>query len=231
MTGVGKSSDPKAAASSSTSSSNLNSHHSSILESMTGPLSKRLRTLHSLQQQQNSNEAVPEYKVNGKGKKSTGNNNNNNNNKETSTSSNNGSTSSSTAATSNTNVNAHRSFDPEQDDEHGEGSRGPPSNSSGAGASSNNGGNNIQTFSVTIETGNSPIKPKKFFQQKSASETVIQEPLFNVIHPLSDVKNNSCLALNRSRRQIKKKKTVYCDQCRVDYDTGLLTIYYYFVLI
>ena len=30
---------------------------------MTGPLSKRLRTLHSLQQQsQNSNEAVPEYK-------------------------------------------------------------------------------------------------------------------------------------------------------------------------
>ena len=35
------------------------SNHSSILESMTGPLSKRLRTLHSLQQQQNSNEAVP----------------------------------------------------------------------------------------------------------------------------------------------------------------------------
>ena len=29
-------------------------HHSSILESMTGPLSKRLRTLHSLQQQQDS---------------------------------------------------------------------------------------------------------------------------------------------------------------------------------
>ena len=110
-----------------------------------------------------------------------------------------------------------RSFDPEQDDE---GSRGPP-NSSGP-SSSNNGGNNIQTFSVTIETtGNSPIKPKKFFQQKSASETEIQEPLFNVIHPLSDVKNNdNCLALNRSRRQIKKKKTHYCDHCRMDYDTG-----------
>ena len=110
-----------------------------------------------------------------------------------------------------------RSFDPEQDDE---GSRGP-SNSSGP-SSSNNGGNNIQTFSVTIETtGNSPIKPKKFFQQKSASETEIQEPLFNVIHPLSDVKNNdNCLALNRSRRQIKKKKTHYCDHCRMDYDTG-----------
>ena len=110
-----------------------------------------------------------------------------------------------------------RSFDPEQDDE---GSRGP-SNSSGP-SSSNNGGNNIQTFSVTIETtGNSPIKPKKFFQQKSASETEIQEPLFNVIHPLSDVKiNDNCLALNRSRRQIKKKKTHYCDHCRMDYDTG-----------
>ena len=108
-----------------------------------------------------------------------------------------------------------RSFDPEQDDE---GSRGP-SNSSGP-SSSNNGGNNIQTFSVTIETTG---KPKKFFQQKSASETEIQEPLFNVIHPLSDVKNNdNCLALNRSRRQIKKKKTHYCDHCRMDYDTGWL---------
>ena len=108
-----------------------------------------------------------------------------------------------------------RSFDPEHDDD---GSRGP-SNSSGP-STSNNGGNNIQTFSVTIETGNSPIKPKKFFQQKSANETEIQEPLFNVIHPLSDMKNNSCLALNRSRRQIKKKKMHYCDQCRMDYDTG-----------
>ena len=124
-----------------------------------------------------------------------------------------------------------RSFDPEQDDE---GSRGP-SNSSGP-SSSNNGGNNIQTFSVTIETtGNSPIKPKKFFQQKSASETEIQEPLFNVIHPLSDVKiNDNCLALNRSRRQIKKKKTHYCDHCRMDYDTGwflfTFSFYFYFVI-
>ena len=117
-----------------------------------------------------------------------------------------------------------RSFDPEQDDE---GSRGP-SNSSGP-SSSNNGGNNIQTFSVTIETtGNSPIKPKKFFQQKSASETEIQEPLFNVIHPLSDVKiNDNCLALNRSRRQIKKKKTHYCDHCRMDYDTGWFLLNFY----
>ena len=71
----------------STSSSSTNSYHSSILESMTGPLSKRLRTLHSLQQQQSAggsgypggghqdHEAAggagpSNFKVNGKGKKS-----------------------------------------------------------------------------------------------------------------------------------------------------------------
>lgn len=175
----------------SSSSSNLNSHHSSILESMTGPLSKRLRTLHTLQQQQSSgsnaqveqNPVVP--KVNGKGGVGKKSSNNNNNNGEAS-------------------KDAHEersSYDPEPDQDPGS-----------AGSS-----NNIQTFSVTIETvGNLPMKPKKFFQQKSANED-----LFNVIHPLSDEKppeNN--LAMNRSRRHIKKRKMYYCDQCRMEYESS-----------
>ena len=193
----GKSSEKASTSSSGSSTSNLNSHHSSILESMTGPLSKRLRTLHSLQQQQN-NEAVPQFKVNGNGKKSS--------DKKASGSS-------STDPGASTSTSAHRSYDPEHDDDNAGGGQGNGGSTSSA-SGSVSGGHNIQTYSVTIEQNIPPIKPKKFFQQKSESD----DPLFNVIHPLSDEKSNS-LALNRSRRHIKKKKLHYCDQCRMDYES------------
>ena len=206
--GKASSSDKAASSSSSSSSSNVNiNNHSSILESMTGPLSKRLRTLHSLQQQQN-NEAVPQFKVNGNGKKSSNSaeksaqNSNANNDHGASTSS-----------------SVHRSYDPEQDDDNagGGGGNGNASSSSSS-ASGMSGGHNIQTYSVTIETNEgNPIKPKKFFQQKSEESGEVKEELFNVIHPLSDEKSNS-LALNRSRRHIKKRQMHYCDQCRMEYE-------------
>ena len=210
------------AASSSTSN---NSYHSSILESMTGPLSKRLRTLHSLQQQQSTSSgsssgmAPPppsaseseapragpsSYKVNGDGKKSKNNNEaeaaaskkSSNSTANASGSSNSSSTKAAAGSSS-----ARQHFDPEQDDD----------GSAASGSSSNV----IQTFSVTIETigGGNAIKPKKFFQQKSANDE-----LFDVIHPLNDEKSNS-LALNRTRRKIKKKELIYCEQCRMDYDS------------
>ena len=75
----------------------------------------------------------------------------------------------------------------------------------------------IYPFIPYIGAGNA-IKPKKFFQQKSANDAVIKEELFDVIHPLSDEKSNS-LALNRTRRKIKKKELHYCEQCRMDYDS------------
>ena len=203
------------AASSSSSSSNVNiNNHSSILESMTGPLSKRLRTLHSLQQQQN-NEALPQFKVNGNGKKSS------NSEKAKPNSSNSKNSNNDQGASTSSSV--HRSYDPEQDDDNAGGGNGNASSSSSSSASGLSGGHNIQTYSVTIETEGNPIKPKKFFQQKSEESVVdhIKEPLFNVIHPLSDEKSNS-LALNRSRRHIKKRQMHYCDQCRMEYESECL---------
>ena len=227
--------DTAEAKAASSSTSNNSSYHSSILESMTGPLSKRLRTLHSLQQQQSTTssgsssgmaphnppsgsasesiEAPPKagpssYKVNGEGKKSKNNNeaeaastskksSSNSSPKNASGSSNN-----STRAAAGSSSAPRQHFDPEQDDD-------------GSAASGSSSSNVIQTFSVTIETngGINAIKPKKFFQQKSANDE-----LFDVIHPLNDEKSNS-LALNRTRRKIKKKELIYCEQCRMDYDS------------
>ena len=125
------------------SSSSSNSYHSSILESMTGPLSKRLRTLHSLQQQQSSSSSAStsdqagsssnSFKVNGKGKKSS--------NNEVDTSETSSKSSKSTASTSsgsnNTASTARQRFDPEQDDD---------------GSAASGSSNTIQTFCVKIET-------------------------------------------------------------------------------
>ena len=127
----------------STSSSSTNSYHSSILESMTGPLSKRLRTLHSLQQQQSAggsgypggggghqdHEAAggagpSNFKVNGKGKKSS---KKEQLPKDSSEATSGGSSSASTSksstsaavsgSSSSTASSARQRFDPEQDDD------------------------------------------------------------------------------------------------------------------
>ena len=127
----------------STSSSSTNSYHSSILESMTGPLSKRLRTLHSLQQQQSAggsgypggggghqdHEAAggagpSNFKVNGKGKKSS---KKEQQPKDSSEATSGGSSSASTSksstsaavsgSSSSTASSARQRFDPEQDDD------------------------------------------------------------------------------------------------------------------
>ena len=127
----------------STSSSSTNSYHSSILESMTGPLSKRLRTLHSLQQQQSAggsgypggggghqdHEAAggagpSNFKVNGKGKKSG---KKEQQPKDSSEATSGGSSSASTSksstsaavsgSSSSTASSARQRFDPEQDDD------------------------------------------------------------------------------------------------------------------
>ena len=128
----------------STSSSSTNSYHSSILESMTGPLSKRLRTLHSLQQQQSAggsgypggdggghqdHEAAggagpSNFKVNGKGKKSA---KKEQQPKDSSEATSGGSSSASTSksstsaaasgSSSSTASSARQRFDPEPDDD------------------------------------------------------------------------------------------------------------------
>lgn len=201
---------PTTTSSSDVQPSTSSSHHSSILESMTGPLSKRLRTLHTLQQQQSSSssdnmmdvlaaannipsgsnggsEHVPPYPgKGGKGKRSRP----------------------PMPDSGQKSDETSRSFDPENDD----------------GGGSFLGGTQ-QTFSVTIETiGNASIKPKKFFQQKSAAadgggqfglfeNSSVVPNLFDVINP-----DEKSLAMTRGKRH-KKIKTVWCNECQSHYDT------------
>ncbi len=220
--------------------SNSSSLPSMNLTSMTGPLSKRLRTLHSLQQQQSTpanevagesmkvaagsatspkNNNTKEFKVNGKGKKSSpppgapG----------------------EAAAASSASASTSKRYD--NDDDGGAG--GPPSSSLALGGTQH-------TYSVTIENNMSIqhaaiIKPKKFFQQKSAAdfhsgdlghkqqseEGLVPSLLEDVINPFNESKSiekskttSNSLALNRGRRK-KKPKTMsqWCDQCHTYYNS------------
>ena len=221
---------PSEAGNSSNVSSNNNSQHSSILESMTGPLSKRLRTLHNLQQKNESSEGVQ--------------------NKEPSD--NNGMESQDAAGPSSnarslppmplsSQNGKHKTLGSEQqqnqestggekskggsNDEDGKNSKNGNDSSSDSNGNGNGPpffGGTQQTYSVTIETtGIGPasvaMKPKKLFQQKSINgqgelfESLIKgDTRNNLVRGISDSQKD-CIALGRPKRQRKERRHNWCD--------------------
>lgn len=225
------SSEPRASTS---SSSNVNTNnnqqqHSSILGSMTGPLSKRLRTLHTMQQQ--SKDEVP--KSNGLGtenkpgdaaeavavvpQSSSSRSHNNGDDQQQREQQ-----QQQEQPTSNNNNNT-------KDGEHTNSGNSNDSNSSsdGSQAGSSGGpflGGTTQTYSVTIETPPvaAVMKPKKIFHQKSLGEA----DLFDVfgkdtLEPgitttITPSMTPTSMAVSRPRRQ-RKDRTVWCDECKMHY--------------
>ncbi len=141
----------------SSSSSGINNQHSSILESMTGPLSKRLRTLHNLQQMQSNPPAPPS---------------------QPSSSSNQQEAVQDTTAKKPANKDeASSSGIPPNSQQQSDSSDSNHSNGDG------NGGPTTHTYSVTIEQQVLPpsiiMKPKRMFEQKmwgGQDKGVLSEP-------------------------------------------------------
>ena len=225
------SSEPRASTSSSSglTSNNNQQQHSSILESMTGPLSKRLRTLHTMQQQ--SKDEPP--KSNGLGREnrpcevaeaaavihqpSSSRSHNNGEDQqppeqpqqqEQPTSNNNNNTKDGENTNPGNSNDSNSSSDSSQ-----AGSSGGPFL-----------GGTTQTYPVTIETPPvaAVMKPKKIFHQKSLGDA----DLFDVfgkdtLEPritttITPGFTPTSIAISRPRRQ-RKDRTVWCGECKMHY--------------
>ena len=228
------SAEPRASTSSSSLNANNNEQqrqHSSILESMTGPLSKRLRTLHTMQQQgkeepQKSNGFETDH----------------------------GSCDTAEAVavapqpSSSRNLNncedqhQHEQQQPEQptsnnnnntkDVDQSNSSNSNDSNSSNDSSQAGSGsgpflGGTTQTYSVTIETPPvaAVMKPKKIFHQKSLNDADFfdvfgKEALEAAVPTINgggrSMTPTTSIAMSRPRRQ-RKDRTIWCDDCKMHY--------------
>ena len=223
------SSEPRASTSSSSglNTNNNQQQHSSILESMTGPLSKRLRTLHTMQQQskdepQKSNgngvgtenrscEAAEAVAVVPQPSSSRSHNNGEDQQQnepqqqqEQPTSNNNNNTKDGEPTNSGNSNDSNSSSDSSQ-----------PGSSGGPFL-----GGTTQTYSVTIETPPvaAVMKPKTIFHQKSLGDAdlfdvfgkdTLEAGVATTITPTS-------IAMSRPRRQ-RKDRTVWCEECKMHY--------------
>ena len=227
------SAEPRASTSSSSLNANNNEQqrqHSSILESMTGPLSKRLRTLHTMQQQgkeepQKSNgfetdhgscEAAEAVAVAPQPSSSRNLNNCEDQDHEQQQPE---------QPTSNNNNNS-------KDVDQSNSSNSNDSNSSNDSSQAGSGsgpflGGTTQTYSVTIETPPvaAVMKPKKIFHQKSLNDADFfdvfgKETLEAAIPAINGGGRvetpTTSIAISRPRRQ-RKDRTIWCDDCKMHY--------------
>ena len=227
------SSEPRASTSSSSSGLNTNNNqqqHSSILESMTGPLSKRLRTLHTMQQQ--CKDEPPKSNGNGLGAE--------NRSAEAVAVVPQPSSSSSRNNGEDTPQHEHQQQEQEQptsnnnnntkDGEHSNSGNSNDSNSSSDSSQPGSSGGpflggTTQTYSVTIETppvAAAVMKPKKIFHQKSLSDADLFDVFgkdaleAGVATTIVPSLNPTSIAMSRPRRQ-RKDRTVWCDECKMHY--------------